>query len=96
MTLSELKTGMMVVLRNHNGYIVIKDAFFEHPDQHHILWRTGGYWLPLGIYDENLNCTIPDLKEMDIMEVYMASSPSFIFHPFGTSNTLIWSRQEET
>ena len=97
MTLGDLKTGMTVTLRNGIGYFVMRDTYLDGEEMHNILWRSGGFWMPLCMYNEDM--TYKGLNgeakenEFDIMEVFAATSPSFIYHPFGTANMTLYSRR---
>ena len=53
MTIDDLKTGMVVELRNGRMYVVMRDTYFDG-EQKDVFWREGGFWMPLSDYAENL------------------------------------------
>lgn len=53
MKTSDLKTGMVVGLRNGRMYVVLRDTYFDG-EQKDVLWREGGFWMSLSDYTEDL------------------------------------------
>ena len=68
-TKSDLRTGMVVVLRNGEHMFVAMDSTSQDSEgcQGGLLLRNGG-WVPLKDYTEDLNVSYT--REYDIMEVY--------------------------
>jgi len=65
---SDLKTGMVVVLRSGNHYFAALDCFSEEVEEDGFLLRNGG-WCQLSAYDEDLSNSSGHLF-LDIVEVY--------------------------
>lgn len=85
MTKADLKTGMMVVTRNANKYIVIGESLTRYED-----------WLALSNFNDNLasGCM---LKQFDIMEVWERSVTKIVSlkNMFDLKNMeKIWERKK--
>ena len=100
MTKSELKTGMIVVLRNGKECIVFRDAATRYNDQNCLVATDGAdYWHQLSNYNEDLTfkSNIECEHKFDIMEVIT------VFHPYAyirpdyqkSSRVTIWQRKEK-
>lgn len=89
MTLNDLETGMIVITRDENSYIVMRDYLGSSDilaglsDSNSI----AGTWTHLSEYNNDM--TRPDYPDMDIMKVYDSQ-------PFSIDNIryLIWKRKE--
>lgn len=78
MKLSELKTGMRIVTRNKEEYIVLKNVknpYKETEDMYILLNKIG--WLSESNYNEDMT-TRSGNKDFDIMEVYAQNSGIYI------------------
>lgn len=94
MTLNDLKDGMVVVLRNGDPYIVLRNVFYYGD----IL---AGYKNILEFYNTQISLTRynadmtfknKSMDSFDIMEIY--EKPEDIFHEFFKKGKLIWKRKE--
>lgn len=52
----DLKTGMVVKLRDNGYYMVLRDCFAIPDNSKDVLWRQGGFWMPLDTYTEDMKC----------------------------------------
>lgn len=52
---SDLKTGMVVEIREGMLYLVLLDTKFKGEEKN-VIWREGGFWMLLDRYDENMKC----------------------------------------
>lgn len=80
---SDLKTGMVVELRNKNKYLVMNDS---------ILNLDG--WDKMSNYENDLTSRAFD--SLDILKVYETSGGSFKNMFLNSNLTLIWEREENT
>ena len=80
---SDLKTGMVVELRNKNKYLVMNDS---------ILNLDG--WDKMSNYEDDLTSRAFD--SLDILKVYETSGGSFKSMFLNSNLTLIWEREENT
>lgn len=104
-TKNDLKTGMLVVLRNGMECVVVRGGEFncEYNNTNDIIVNGKyHYWMILNDYHENLLCKseleegFDDNKEHDIMEVYLLP------HPYCMQDVeyekdrreLLWKREE--
>lgn len=94
MTLNDLEDGMVVVLRNGDPYIVLKNVFYYGD----IL---AGYKNILEFYNTQISLTRynadmtfknKNMDLFDIMEIY--EKPEDIFHAFFKKGKLIWERKK--
>ena len=53
---SELKTGMIVKLHDNGYCMVLRDCFAIPDSGKDVLWRQGGFWMPLDTYTEDMKC----------------------------------------
>ena len=89
MTLDDLKTGMIVKIRNGNSYIVMRD-FIDDGDVlaglscNNIISDT---WISLSAYNKDM--THPTFPNIDIMSVYASS-----VYSADTPTRLLWERKE--
>lgn len=106
MTISDLKTGMTVTCRNGERYIVLRDTAFDGKEKD-ILWRPGGFWMPLADYNDSLEnkpdpeddwLYIPDEerekldREYDIIEVQKADFVAAIGRRDYFATKVLWRR----
>lgn len=79
--LSELKTGMRVILRNGSEYVVMKDCHMYFSDIDALVNITKiGSWLDINEdYYEDMTCA-DGCTEFDIMEVYEFSFCGLTIH----------------
>lgn len=100
MTKSELKTGMIVVLRSGKECIVFRDAATNYNTQNCLVATDGSdYWHQLSSYGEDLMFK-KDMEcesKFDIMEVMTACHPYAYIRPDyqKSSRVTIWSRKEK-
>ena len=80
---SDLKTGMVVELRNEDKYLVVNDS---------ILNLDG--WDKMSNYENDLTSRAFD--SLDILKVYETSGGSFKNMFLNSNLTLIWEREENT
>ena len=80
---SDLKTGMVVELRNEDKYLVVNDS---------ILNLDG--WDKMSNYENDLTSRAFD--SLDILKVYETSGGSFKNIFLNSNLTLIWEREENT
>lgn len=80
---SDLKTGMVVELRNEDKYLVMNDS---------ILNLDG--WDKMSNYEDDLTSRAFD--SLDILKVYETSGGSFKNMFLNSNLTLIWKREENT
>ena len=80
---SDLKTGMVVELRNEDKYLVMNDS---------ILNLDG--WDKMSNYENDLTSRAFD--SLDILKVYETSGGSFKNMFLNSNLTLIWEREENT
>lgn len=80
---SDLKTGMVVELRNEDKYLVVNDS---------ILNLDG--WDKMSNYEDDLTSRAFD--SLDILKVYETSGGSFKNMFLNSNLTLIWEREENT
>lgn len=106
MNKSNLRTGMLVRLRNHETYYVMLGTGFQWPDQHDVLVHRVGNdtgWMPLSCYaaDLTFHDDSPDAlfphpseadREWDIMQVYACREAAYLFQP--NHYRTIWTREE--
>jgi len=100
---SDLKTGMMVKLRNGRSYLVLLETSMIG-DRKDILFGGTGHWMPLSDYNSDMHCFPHDIwndddydsrkidSSFDIMKVYEPVFPCFV----GNSGKckLIYDREE--
>lgn len=89
MTLDDLKTGMIVKIRNGNSYIVMRD-FIDDGDVPAGLScnnKISDTWLSLSRYNQDM--TYPKLPSLDIVNVYASS-----VYSADTPTRLLWERNE--
>lgn len=106
MTISDLKTGMTVTCRNGERYIVLRDTAFAGKEKD-VLWRPGGFWMPLSDYDDDFNLKIDrdddwlyvnDAereeidREYDIVEVQKANFVAALARNDRFETKVIWRR----
>jgi hypothetical protein len=96
---SELKTGMKIVTRDKDEYIVFKD--FEHnwdESDEVLMSNKANIWMPLSDYNEDLKSD--GYFNDDIIEVYKPSHVYTVGNFFGANNVdktwyLVWKREEK-
>ena len=80
---SDLKTGMVVELRNKNKYLVMNDSMSNLDG-----------WDKMSNYEDDLTSRAFD--SLDILKVYETSGGSFKSMFLNSNLTLIWEREENT
>ena len=80
---SDLKTGMVVELRNKKKYLVINDSMSNLDG-----------WDKMSNYEDDLTSRAFD--SLDILKVYETSGGSFKSMFLNSNLTLIWEREENT
>ena len=89
MTKSDLKTGMLVTLRNGKKmcvYLNVEISITKNAD----VITNGDTWLGLNFFDDNLNCRMG--SDMDIVEIEVPLIYTDLRHHNGTKS--IWQRQK--
>ena len=102
MNKSDLRTGMLVTLRNNNTYYVMLDTGLTRYYLNDVLVHRVGHetgWLSLMNYNDDLTYYDdpgdPDEDRMwDIVQVDACSNAAYLFLPQGNYRT-IWKREEE-
>lgn len=100
MTKSELKTGMIVILRNKKEYMVFKDVRTSYCDCDDVLVATdlSCNWHRLSNYNEDLIYSKTYTPNWDIVEVLRVYHPYNLLEPNKcgyTDRELLWKRQEK-
>lgn len=102
MTKTELKTGMIVMIRNGNQYLVLKDTDMKSSDfgSPNILVGINNKgsihkigWLSLDAYEEDLTRKESLTNEWDIMEVLRTDRADDVGSP--EQYKTIWYRENE-
>lgn len=95
MTKADLKTGMIVILRNEQEYMVMLNSTHNYSIGHNdVLVGLGHNWLTLRDYNKNM--LLESDNEYDIMEVYKVTHP-YAFTDFNyekDKRILLWKREE--
>ena len=94
MKLNDLKDGMVVVLRNGEPYIVLKNAFY-YGDILAGYKNFGEFYntqISLTRYNADMTFKSKNMDPFDIMEIY--EKPEDIFHEFFKKGKLIWKRKK--
>lgn len=100
MKLSDLETGMRIILRNKQEYIVLKNVitpYREGKEDMYIL--VDGGWMSSNKYNNDLTCKGKD-RGYDIMEVYVQNSGNYLDGSVLDKDALrymdkIWERKEK-
>lgn len=94
MTLNDLKDGMVVVLRNGEPYIVLKNAFYygDILAGYKNFWEFYNTQISLTRYNADMTFKNKNMDPFDIMEIY--EKPEDIFHAFFKKGKLIWERKK--
>ena len=96
MRLDELKDGMVVVLRNGEPYIVLKNAFYygDILAGYKNFWEFWNTQISLSRYnaDMTFKSKSKSTDPFDIMAIYEA--PEDIIHEFFKKGKLLWRREE--
>lgn len=94
MTLNDLEDGMVVVLRNGEPYIVLKNAFYygDILAGYKNFWEFYNTQISLTRYNADMTFKSKSIDSFDIMEIY--EKPEDIFHEFFKKGKLIWKRKE--
>lgn len=95
MTKSELRTGMVVTLRNGDKYMVFRGIQTNYTNEDVLVHPDANGWIRLGSYNEDMTQKGNQNDSFDIMEVWEADYPLY----FMSSNKedhyfLIWEREE--
>lgn len=69
MTKNELKTGMHVVTRDGNEYVLFKDTTFGSDFMVTVNENDASFWSPLNSYNDNLTSEVD--SDLDIVRVYV-------------------------
>lgn len=100
MELKDLKTGMRIILRNEQEYIVLKDVItpYDNGKEDMYIFVDGG-WMSSNSYNDDLTCKSNN-KDFDIMKVYAQNSGNYINGDVLQKNeikkmNLIWERKEK-
>ncbi|HZK00564.1 MAG TPA: hypothetical protein VFC79_11175 [Tissierellaceae bacterium] len=88
----DLKTGMVVKLRNGTVYEVLRDTANEYYG--HIL-RGKGNWVNLDKYNDDLTDSDYGLSSFDIVEVHKSGLCTSNINTFPDIYELIWKREQE-
>lgn len=95
MTKADLNTGMIVVLRNGEEYMVMLDSTHNYSiGCNDVLVGLEHKWFKVHDYNENM--LLESDHEYDIMEVYMVTHP-YAFTDFNydkDKRILLWKREE--
>lgn len=72
MTINDLKTGMHVVTRDGTEWVVLRDTVFRNKDIIVAVHEenTGGNWLSLKDYNQNMTTIDREFDDFDIVRVY--------------------------
>lgn len=96
MTLNDLKDGMVVVLRNGEPYIVLKNVFYygDILAGYKNIWEFYNTQISLTRYnaDMTFESKSKSTDPFDIMAIYEA--PEDIIHEFFKKGKLLWRREE--
>lgn len=94
MTLNDLKDGMVVVLRNGDPYIVLKNVFYygDILAGYKNFWEFYNTQISLTRYNADMTFKNKSMDPFDIMEIY--EKPEDIFHAFFKKGKLIWERKK--
>lgn len=100
MKLKDLKTGMRIILRNGQEYIVLEDVItpYEEGKEDMYILVNGG-WMSSNSYNDDLTCK-GNSRDYDIMEVYAQNNGEYIDGSVLDKNALkymdkIWERKEK-
>lgn len=92
MKLDDLQTGMVVVLRNEEPYIVSRNCAF-HSDVlagYKNFWELWNTQIDFDRYKEDMTFKGKDMELFDIMRIYEESKDSIPF----SKGKLLWQREE--
>ena len=99
MKLKDLKTGMRIILRNGQEYIVLNNVITPYKEKGDIYILVDGGWMSSSSYNDDLTCK-GDYKEYDIMKVYVQNNGNYldgdVLQRDAIKNMdLIWERGEK-
>ena len=103
---SDLRTGMLVTLRNKESYYVMLNTGMGREQENVLIHKVGKDtgWMPLSSYDEDMffhdepDDIIPSAfeesnREWDIVRIYGCSEAAWLY--CRDTYKLIWEREEE-
>ena len=100
-SLSDLKTGLIVTLRNGDNYLVFRDFYDSNFHNDDILWSESGS-ISLSQYSKNMNyigaCisgteSSTDDSPYDIYEVYQSEIISDFYHKRTVGGNILWRNE---
>lgn len=99
MKLKDLKTGMRIILRNGQEYIVLNNVITPYERKEDMYILVDGGWMSSSSYNDDLTCK-GDSKEYDIMKVYAQNNGNYLDGDVLQRNAiknmdLIWERKEK-
>ena len=101
MKLKDLKTGMRIILRNGQEYIVLKNVVtpYKYEGKQDMYILVGGGWMSSSSYNNDLTSKNNN-KEYDIIKVYAQNRGEYIDGRVLQENeiknmNLIWERKEK-
>lgn len=95
MKLGELRTGMVVTLRNGGKYMVFRKIHSDWTNDDVLVQLNGDDYLFLAEYDSDMMCKGAYHDPFDIMEVWVARQPlNFVSFNKEEYYTLLWKREE--
>ena len=96
MTKSELKTGMIVIMKNKDVCIVFKDVKMEWAEGDVIVKLDGTEWETFNNYNEDLTHNEKCCRDWDIMKVYKQRyALGLRGEPDYCEQHLLWERKEK-
>lgn len=97
MKLSDLKTGMRIVTRNRDEFIVLKNVNTPYKQIEDMYISIDSGWICASKYDENMKVKSGN-REFDIIKVYAQNDGKYIDSSVLKTRTedmdLIWERKE--
>ena len=94
-SLSDLKTGMVVTLRNREQYIVVRDFYDVTGKSEDLLWSKNGC-IPLSRYTSEMNFVDAGSggdSPYDIVEVYLSESLSDFYRKREYGGSILWRNE---
>ena len=102
MRLKDLKTGMRIILRNGQEYIVLKNVVtpYKYEGEQDMYISIAGDWMSSSSYNDDLTCKEDDDYKYDIIKVYAQNNGDYISGSVLQKNeirnmNLIWERKEK-